>query len=113
MSSGTHLYDSDADVLITTYINAVIPDQELVKITHQTLDGRYYVQILGDASSFINFDVYVDDTGKDAVLTANANGDLLYAICERGNYQGRILEVGSWEEVGQTYYKTTIKMGMV
>lgn len=106
------IYDVDSDTVITDLFN-VNDDQNVIKVAHQTLDGQYYVQLIGSAAKIVNVDFLVDKAGKTAVLNADANGDLIQITTSDETIQGRILECGDWGKVGYNYFSSTFKLGVV
>lgn len=108
----TELYNLDTEVSITPYINVNL-DQEVTRVVNKTLDGQYYVQIIGNPASYVTIDIYANDAAKVLIMQAEANVNLLRATSEKGVFQGRILDRSTWEKVGLTFFKTTIKLGVV
>lgn len=108
----SELYNLDTGITITPYIS-VNTDQDLTKVTQRTLDGQYYVQIIGDPAALVNLDVYVSETGKALLMQADATANLLHVMSSKGTFQGRILERGTWEKINRAYYHTTLKLGVV
>jgi uncharacterized protein (UPF0254 family) len=106
------LYNLDTSTDITPYVS-VNTDQDVIKVTNRTLDGQYYVQIIGSPAALVNLDVCVDDAGKALLMQADADANLLRVTSSKGIFQGRILECGSWAKIGSTYYETTVKLGVV
>lgn len=108
----TELRNLDTDQRISQYVNP-LNDQDVIKVTHRTLDGQHYVQLIGSPAAIVEMDVYVDLPGKALLLQADAAGNLLLVSSSKGSFQGRILERGSWSKVGTAWFKTTLKLGVV
>ena len=107
----SQLYDYTESIEITEFVSLEI-DQRINVVENTALDGSYYQQIIGLPAVFYNVTAFVDRTGRAALQTVEASGNLLRITVKRGTYYGRIT-MGALkfsDRMGSGWYKATLKL---
>lgn len=105
----SELINNDLDELITGYVS-LETKQEATRVIHKTLDGRQYIQRIGNPSIIYVVTVYITSQGKEQLMQAEDSGQLLKATVKSGTYYGRIIDLKDFEKLPSGHYKTTITL---
>lgn len=90
-------YDATAGAAISRFVQ-LEPDQTLNQVISQSLDGTTYIQTIGEPQPILSGTVYVDRSGRNLLLAAQANGNLCRVEQKYGVFYGRIISLsfGPW-----------------
>lgn len=107
------LFDVTESKEITEFVG-LEKTQDVTKVENTALDGTYYQQIIGSPREIYNVTAYVDRAGKDTLMTADANGNLLRVDAKHGTYYGRITGKPRYgDRLAQDYFKVTMTLARV
>lgn len=99
--------------LITNRVT-VTRQKNVNKIVSTLLDGSEHVQIIGEPTTRLHIELFVDITGRNEIDSIDSQGDLIRVIDEEDNeFNGRILSKEYWQKLIKGHYKTNIIVGVV
>ena len=97
--------------IITPYVS-LDTRQEVTRIIHKSLDGKQYIQRIGNPVITYLISVYVNESGKEKLMHAEDSGALLSVTVKSGEYVGRIIELKEFEKLPAGFYKTTAALAV-
>jgi hypothetical protein len=103
------LMTPDTGECITRYVS-LETGQDATRIIQQTLDGRQYIQRIGNPVFSFTVTAYVTAQGKTRILQAEDSGECLKVTVGSGVYFGRILDRPVFEKLTSGYYKATMTL---
>jgi len=101
-----------ADSLITRFVSFK-NTQELILTVQTALDGTEYLTRFGSPTVRYALELYADESGKSALMTAADELPLLEVSVKQGVFTGRISELGEFEYLAAGWYKTTATLSAV
>lgn len=107
-----YLKVSGEDSLITRFVSFK-NTQELILTVQTALDGTEYLTRFGSPTVRYELEVYVDETGKAALMSAADRLSLLEVSVRQGLFTGRITELGKFDYLAAGWYKTTVTLSAV
>ena len=99
----------DTDKIITRFVN-LRTKQERTVIVQTAIDGTEYLTRFGKPVTSYELELYVDEKGKEAVLSAADDLSQLEVSVTLGRFYGRIKEVGEFEKLVTGWYKTMVTL---
>ena len=103
------LENYDTNTIITRYVNLEI-SQKVNRITQTALNGNVHIQIIGNMATEYIVNAYVDKTGKNLLLEAEAFVAIIHIIVNYVTYYGRITSLKFSDRMAGGYYKATIEL---
>lgn len=95
---------TDSGTLITRMLVSVVPTPNVITIRNRTLDGRWHIQSIGDASLTVRVQGNLKPDEKDKLDLVYSNSELLYVIFDDKTYRGFIDEQIEYERVPFSEY---------
>lgn len=99
------IYDS-TNTPLCLWLKSSRQGSEPVKIANRTLDGKYHYQTIGEAVKTFEVEVYVDDDLLEALLDAEATGEVIKLTRDTKYYTGMIKDT----PIAQTHIATDPKI---
>ena len=87
--------------------------QELILTVQTALDGTEYLTRFGSPTVRYELEVYVDETGKAALMSSADLLPLLEVSAKQGLFTGRITELGKFDYLAAGWYKSTVILSAV
>ncbi|MDD3250923.1 MAG: hypothetical protein PHV18_00040 [Lachnospiraceae bacterium] len=107
-----YLKVSGEDSLITRFVSFK-NTQELILTVQTALDGTEYLTRFGSPTVRYELEVYVDETGKAALMSSADLLPLLEVSAKQGLFTGRITELGKFDYLAAGWYKSTVILSAV
>lgn len=98
--------------IITRYVSFK-NTQELILTVQTALDGTEYLTRFGSPTIRYELELYADEPGKAALMSAADALSLLEVSVKQGLFTGRITELGKFEYLAAGWYKTTAVLSAV
>ena len=108
----SYLKNADTDTLVTRFVNFK-KEQELTLTVQTALDGTEYLTRFGSPVVTYAVECWVNDTGKDLLMSAAATLALMEVKVCIGTFTGRIKELGEFSVEYYRWYKTTLLLSAV
>lgn len=108
----SYLKNADTDTLVTRYVNFK-KQQELALTVQTALDGTEYLTRFGSPVITYAVECWVDDAGKDLLMSAAASLALMEVQVHIGTFSGRIKEMGEFSVEYYGWYKATVLLSAV
>ena len=102
-----YLKNLDSDTLITKYVS-FNKTQEITLSKQVALDGTEYLTRFGAPVYSYTLEVYVNDAGKELLMTAADLLNELEVKVRIGSFRGRIKSMDDFERVYYGWYKTNV-----
>ena len=87
--------------------------QELILTVQNALDGTEYLTRFGSPTIRYELELYVDESGKAALMSAADQLPLLEVSVKQGVFTGRISALEKFEYQAAGWYKTTATLSAV
>lgn len=108
----SYLKNSDTNTLITRFVS-FRKNQEVIRTVQTALDGTEYLVRFGAPTVHYKLTLYVDESGKSALMHAEAAVPLLECSVKQGEFTGRIIELGDFEYLAAGWYKVEVTLAAV
>ena len=105
----TELNNVDNGIVITPFVS-LKEKQEVIRTLHKTLDGRQLVSRFGEPAVSYDITVYVKESGKQALFTAEDQLSLLKVTLGSRVYFGRIIKLSDFERISFEYFKAEVTL---
>lgn len=107
-----YLKNTDTNEVITRYVT--FNKTQEVNLTVQTaLDGTEYLTRFGSPVYSYEVEAYVDETGKQKLMDAFANLNLMQILVRMGTFSGRIKSLSEFTSEYYGWYKVDIVLSSV
>jgi len=106
------LKNLDTNTVITKYVS-FNKTQELTLATHTALDGTEYLTRFGAPVYSYELEVYVDNAGKDLLMSAADLLNELEVKVRIGIFKGRIKSMDNFDLQVYGWYKTKVILSAV
>ena len=100
------LKNLDTNDEITQFVS-LKQNQEVIRIIHKTLDGSQHIQRFGEPTKAYELSIFVCETGRQKLLTAEDTCALLEVAIKNGVFLGRIIDISDFEKLPAGYFKAT------
>lgn len=104
------LYNYNKGTVITNVVTTCLDSQEVNRITNKALDGSTYLQIIGQPSKTISVVCAVQWSGREALMEAEREGDLLRVTMSYGTYYGRIVDCQIGSKLPQDWFQAQLSL---
>ena len=108
----SYLKNTETSEIITRYVN-FRKMQEIIRTVQTALDGTEYLTRFGSPVIHYELTLYVNDSGKVALMTAEDSVSLLECSVKQGVFTGRIIELGDFDYQAAGWYKVTVTLTAV
>ena len=107
-----YLKNAETGERITRYVS-IIKKQELTLTVQTALDGTEYLTRFGSPVYSYLLEAHVNAAGRELLFQAADTLSLLEVKVKLGTFNGRVKELGAFEEEYYGWYKTTIILSAV
>lgn len=107
-----YLKNTDTNEVITNYVN--FNKTQEVNLTVQTaLDGTEYLTRFGSPVYSYEIEAFVNETGKQKLMEAFANLNLMQVLVRAGTFNGRIKSLSDFTSEYYGWYKADVILSSV
>ena len=108
----SYLKNAVTNTLITRFVS-FRKNQEVIRTVQTALDGTEYLVRFGSPTVHYELTLYVDETGKAAMMNAEDSVPLLECSVKQGVFTGRIIELGDFDYLAAGWYKVEATLAAV
>ncbi|MFS2315877.1 hypothetical protein QUC22_06005 [Dehalococcoides mccartyi] len=108
----SYLKNTETSEIITRYVS-FRKKQQVIRTVQTALDGTEYLTRFGSPTVHYELTLYVNETGKAMLMAAEDSVPLLECSVRQGVFNGRIVELGSFDYQAAGWYKVTATLAAV
>ena len=108
----TYLKNKETNTMITRFVN-FRKTQEVIRTVQTALDGTEYLTRFGSPTCHYELILYVNESGKAALMAAEDTVPLLECSVRQGIFTGRMIELSDFEYQAADWYKVTAILAAV
>lgn len=108
----TYLKTKDTNTIITRFVN-FRKTQEVIRTVQTALDGTEYLTRFGSPTVHYELTLYVNESGKAALMAAEDSVPLLECSVRQGVFTGRITSLSDFGYLAAGWYKVTATLAAV
>ena len=108
----SYLKNTETSEIITRFVS-FRKTQEVIRTVQTALDGTEYLTRFGNPTVRYELELYADESGKAALMSAADALPLLEVSVKQGLFTGRITELGRFDYLAAGWYRTTVVLSAV